>query len=164
MKKEEVETGDAKYDKFKEGVVKHIKEEVSQGIEQIEDAVCDQVEDFKEEMTQVIENSFSGQVENMIDQVIDDRVNHRLRKELPLHMKTMQSHMVKGFYEFQEKLKYYKMLYGFLVVSGFMLFWFGAFRILAHVPSFDSGVLPTVIGTLLMSLTGTLYYKLVGDK
>lgn len=128
--------------------------------------------DIQDDIAKHIEKAVSGEVESIAKKEIDKKINHHIEKKIDQHIdralgeeiKKAQRSMMQDFYDFQEKLRYHRVIYGFLVVTGFLLFWFGTWRIMSHIPAFDNGLIPTFLGIFLMSLTGTLYWKLVGEK
>ncbi len=98
------------------------------------------------------------EVEDLVAQEVEDIVPEEVSRQL---QKKFDEKFLKKFYKFQADLRYHKMVYGFFVASGVMLFWFGTWRILSSISFFQNGVAAFFIGLFLLVITGTVYRKLV---
>ena len=98
----------------------------------------------------------SGQIEEYIEAQVEDEVAFQIEVQEQFHHKIQNK-----FKYFQTRLQEYHIIYAFLVGTGFMLFWFGVWQLLAQLTFFKDGVLPLIIGLLLLFITGAVYKKLV---
>jgi len=111
-----------------------------------------------EEIVEEVEDLVAREVEEVVAQEVPQEVSRQIKDQL----EGLDDKVKKGFYKFQTKIKYNKVIYAILVISGVMLFWFGAWRIMSQVKIFENGLAALLLGALFLFITGTLYHKLVG--
>ncbi len=99
----------------------------------------------------------SSDIETYIEEQVEEEVTYQMEVQERVHEKVQRK-----FKKFQEKLQQYHMVYAFLVATGFMLFWYGVWQVLAQVELFRDGLIAIGIGLVLLFITGAVYKKLVG--
>lgn len=99
----------------------------------------------------------SSDIETYIEEQVEEEIAYQMEVQERIHERVQRK-----FKRFQERLQQYHMVYAFLVATGFMLFWYGVWQVLARVELFKDGLLAVGIGLLLLFVTGAIYKKLVG--
>lgn len=113
--------------------------------------------DLADQVSGEVVKKASSDIETYIEEQVEDEVFYQMEVQERAHEKVQRK-----FKKFQEKLQQYHMVYAFLVATGFMLFWYGVWQVLARVEFFKDGILAISIGLLLLFITGAVYKKLVG--
>lgn len=110
-----------------------------------------------------MEGSLSGQIGEQIEGQVQDKVEGEVERQIKRARKTNLNFKIKkDFRGFQENLQlYHKIPYGILVVSGVMLFWYGAWGVMREMPVLSNGPIALGLGALLLFITGAIYKKLV---
>ncbi|MFH1978980.1 MAG: hypothetical protein ABII97_01155 [Patescibacteria group bacterium] len=117
---------------------------------------------IKETVAQQVEEKVAEEVEDWVAQEVEEAVSQEVPAEVSRQMERLNRKIALEFNKFQSHLKSrYNFVYASLVISGGMLFWFGAWRILNEIEIFKNGIIPLLVGALFLFITGTLYHKFV---
>lgn len=128
----------------------HLSQQVS---EEVITGVSDQISDISDKVSTEVGEQVTETVEGYIGEEVTRQIRARER---------LAASMSKNFYSFQQNLQlYYKIPYAVMVISGFLLFWYGGWAIIREIPVLNNGVVALLVGALLLFITGSIYKKLI---
>jgi Flp pilus assembly protein TadB len=128
--------------KLEKRVTKQLEEKLKGRMEKTQKQISKQVKgELTEQVTTELQKEISKQVSRRIDKILGD-----------------------GFFRIQYGIQANRFLYGFVVITGILLFWYGAWKTIPRVPFISSGPVALGLGFFLLFISGALYYKLVGPS
>ena len=108
------------------------------------------------------EQDTNAYVEAQITEKIEDTVSEQVVQQLQQATR-IDREVLEMFYNFQESLQVrYRGIYAVLVFAGFVVFWYGAWRVIATVPILSNGYVAMGVGLFLLAIPGAVYKKLAG--
>lgn len=110
------------------------------------------------------EETLSAQISEQVGEQVEGHVEGEVRRQIRHRALGKVNKKLRGdFQNFQENLQlYHKIPYAVMVVTGFMFFWYGAWKLIPMIPILNQGPVALVAGMLLLFITGTIYKKLIG--
>jgi hypothetical protein len=96
------------------------------------------------------------QVAEKVEGEVEEQVARQIRE-----VKRMDRKVIEAIYSFQQRLQTkHQFVYALLVFTGFLLFWYGGWRIISSIPLFSNGLIAMALGLFLLAVPGAIYKKL----
>jgi len=124
------------------------------------------LEELKEEIFLELDRRIKSTERSLAKEIthVEEVLEEKYVEELTDHLqntKKWRSRVKEDLQSIQSRLTYYRLPYAALVVSGFMLFWYGAFNLIPKIPYLSNGATAMIAGLILLLITGAAHRKLV---
>lgn len=122
--------------------------------EKIKGEMMEEIDKRLKETEETLTDDMSGYVKDHLETQVEEAVEKHIDTE-EIKTKKMHKKIKEDLENFQQHLELsHRVWYTFLAISGVMLFWFGAWKVLFAVPVFENGLIPLAVGLIILFITG----------